>query len=217
MVRSRSETNLNRIFLDLCTSPEIRSKNGHIRNNQRQRHPPLPTLTPIKSNSCSDLTKPLQNTLSPTSTSFDEQQLSPPPTPPSSTETLSLPISLARPSLTAKKSIEPASAPIIPLIPTESTGFVVQSPSYHTNTSVSLFGTALINTSVRHHGQRSIAHIKSSSLGSKTSIEQKTAPIPLLSSQIDDWRQPDYTSRLRDRLKSRGHLRKFFGLPELHQ
>lgn len=59
MVRSRSETNLNRIFVDLCTSPELRPKVAH----QRQYHPPLPTLKSIKSNSCSNIDELLQNTL----------------------------------------------------------------------------------------------------------------------------------------------------------
>ncbi|CAF1247045.1 unnamed protein product [Adineta ricciae] len=165
MVRSRSEANLNRILIDLCTSPSIRSKNEHIRNNQRQHHPPLPTLKPIKSNSCSDLTKPTTSILPVISVSLEEETPPPSPSPTAQPETSSLPLSFQRSPLTAKRSVELSPVPIVQLIPKESTGFVVQTPSYMTQTSLSLFETNLINSSVRHHGHRSLANVKSSSLG----------------------------------------------------
>ena len=60
MVRSRSETNLNRIFVDLCTSPDQRSTH----NQQRRFHPPLPNLQTIKSNSCSNLNELVESSIS---------------------------------------------------------------------------------------------------------------------------------------------------------
>ena len=210
MVRSRSEANLNRILIDLCTSPSIRSKNEHIRNNPRWHHPPLPTLKSIKSNSCSDLTKPSTPILPVTSVSLDEETIPPSPSPTAQPETSSLPLSFQRSPLTAKRSVALSSTPIVQLIPTESTGFVVQTPSYLTQTSLSLFETNLINSSVRHHGHRSLANVKSSSLGASPLVGQQSNTSSLTSSTTNDWQQPDFASRLRDRLKARGHLRKFF-------
>jgi type II secretory pathway pseudopilin PulG len=62
MVHSRSETNLNRIFFDLCTSPDIRNQHSQQRNNQRQYHPPLPNISELREN------------LTESSTSVDSEQ-----------------------------------------------------------------------------------------------------------------------------------------------
>lgn len=51
MVRSRSASNLNKIFIDLCTSPQLRSK----QNCNPHCNPALPRLKAIRSNSCSDI------------------------------------------------------------------------------------------------------------------------------------------------------------------
>lgn len=184
MVRTRSETNLNRIFVDLCISPELRSKNGHIRNNHRQHHPPLPTLKPMKSNSCSDLTKTSQNSTQ--TSSLDDNQ----------TETLDLYSTVELPSIEPEQSIGNTATTTVPLMPTPSTGFTVETPSFLTNRSISLFETPLINTAKQSDKKpSSLGKIKGSSLNSTAS---------------HDFKQQDYINRLSDRLKSRGHLRKFF-------
>jgi hypothetical protein len=123
MVRSRSETNLNRIFIDLCTSPDIRRKHGH----QRQYHPPLPALQPIKSNSCSNISE-LEQNLTEASSANSVQ-----------TEKTDL-ASLSPTPLMRKES----DATAIPLVPMESTGFTVQ-PAPNTHRSIALFETLSIN------------------------------------------------------------------------
>ncbi|UJR08320.1 hypothetical protein I4U23_012591 [Adineta vaga] len=69
MVYSRSATNLNRIFLDLCTSPDVRRKHD---NNQRHYHPPLPNLKPTRSNSCPNIDEISQNMATSSSSSNDQ-------------------------------------------------------------------------------------------------------------------------------------------------
>ena len=174
MVRSRSETNLNRIFVDLCTSPDLRSKVPH----QRQYHPPLPTLKSIKSNSCSNIDELLQSTVE------------------------SPPVDVERNDLLAPKKSHQSTS--IPLVPMASTGFVLQPTSPSSQTSLSLFETLTIN-----HTR------KTSSLPVASPVHQQPeATLPSLSStssnSSQDWKQQDFTSRLRNRLSSRGHLRKFF-------
>ena len=165
MVRSRSETNLNRIFVDLCTSPEFRPKVAH----QRQYHPPLPTLKSIKSNSCSNIDELLQNTLD------DERSV----------------ILAPRPS-------KPSTS--IPLVPVESTGFVVQSPMPLINHSLSLLETLTINHT-RNTSSLPMA-------AQKPSFHPSLSVTPSTSSQ--DSKQTDLTQRIRNRLRSHGPLRKFF-------
>ena len=169
MVRSRSETNLNRIFYDLCTSPALRSQHPH---QQRQYHPPLPKLKPIKSNSCSNLDDLAKNVMSsPRMITTDDQS-----------DTLT--------SLSAPKSTA------VPLTIMESTGFTFQPLSVTAQKSISLFETLVIN------------HTETSSTEEKSPPRTVVQATPSNSSQ--DWKQQDFTNRLRNRLKSRGHLRKFF-------
>jgi hypothetical protein len=185
MVRSRSETNLNRIFVDLCTSPEIRTKLSHQRNHQRQYHPPLPTLQPIKSNSCSNINQLEENlNQSSSSSSFTNDQ----------TE--------QRDTLNDLTYLQPPESTAVPLVPMESTGFTVQPTTFSINHSLKLFETL------------SVKHWKKSSSHDQTPKDnKKTNTLPLTSNPSNlsqDWKQQDFTNRLQNRLKSRGHLRKFF-------
>lgn len=232
MVRSRSETHLNRIFLDLCTSPELRSKYGNTRKVQREYNPPLPTLQPIKSVSCTNLTQILQN----------NTRL--PVTDDAETEALDLTVPLPP----RKRSITHTPPITTPLIPMESTGFLVETPRL-TNRSATLFETTLLNSVVhankkvsfleRKHSptENTVSNEKQSSsfvakcpLLQNTSNEkqsssslvacpvlQNTSPnekklklTSLIAAPSTDKKHQDYTSRLRDRLKARKHLRTFF-------
>jgi hypothetical protein len=198
MVHSRSETNLDRIFFDLCTSPEVRTKHGHVRNNRRQNLPPLPCLQPIKSTSCSDLSKIPSPRVFQSSSSFDNNQ----------TDAMNLTSSPQLPPLGPRKSIGNTISTPVPLMPIESTGFIVQTPLYFTNRSVSLF-----ETTTTADTKKPTFHIKTTSLqnhssNNETSKHTSLPPTPLTVS--NSWKQQDYTNRLSDRLKSRGHLRKFF-------
>lgn len=69
MVHSRSATNLNRILLDLCTSPDVRRKHS---DQERQYHLPLPVFKTSKSNSCPNIEESLPPL--PSSLSFDNDQ-----------------------------------------------------------------------------------------------------------------------------------------------
>lgn len=195
MVRSRSETNLNRIFVDLCTSPDIRTKHKHDNKWKRQYHPPLPNLQPIKSNSCSNI-HDLEETFTGSTISFtsdENEQQDIPDTP-------------------VFQNLE---SPAIPLVPMESTGFIVQGTNpipVTPNRSLKLFETLAIN------------HItQSSTTNSKPKSKPKSEPEPESDTKSDilptptnpsnilhDWKQQDFTNRLQNRLKSRGHLRKYF-------
>jgi hypothetical protein len=186
MVRTRSQTNLNRIFIDLCTSPELRSKNEHIRNKQRHHLPPLPSLKPMRSNSCSDLT-----TTSPSFTQTLSLDYKEPETP-------DVNISRQLSPLGPKQSIASDALTGAPLMPTTSTGFTVQTPSYLTNRSISLFETPT-NAAKNSH-----------SLEKSSPVNNKKKTPTVISTPSNDLTQQDYTNRLSDRLKSRGHLRKFF-------
>jgi len=120
MVRSRSETNLNKIFLNLCTSPEVRSKYDHSNIVPQRSHRPL---QPIKSNSCSDLTD-LCNTQTQQSSINDKTEQ----------DTLDLTVPHSLPILTDKKSNRIVTREYTRLVPLESTGFTVQTDSTVNNT-----------------------------------------------------------------------------------
>ena len=153
MVHSRSESNLNRIFVDLCASPDMREQDKC--NSSSQCHLSLTVHQPIKSNSCSNL----------------------PDGHPVNSTTLQ------------------SSSTAVPLVPIESTGFVVQPTIVTDQDSLKLLETWTINES-------------------KTSTEEKKnmhdQTIPLTSKPSEDWKEQDFTNRLRNRLTSREHLRKFF-------
>jgi hypothetical protein len=186
MVRSRSETNLNKIFLDLCTSPDVRSKHVDPKSHQRVYNPPLQA---IKSISQPDLTKISQN--EPQSSILVNTEA----------ETLDLTTPLPLPTLARHERPTTAALTITPLIPMASTGFTVQTTTFINSASISQqefssFETQsfpLRNTSHHHHHEKKSNEV---SLITKTSSGDK--------------KQQDYTCRLRDRLKSRRHLRKFF-------
>jgi hypothetical protein len=180
MVRSRSETNLNRIFVDLCTSPDLRTKHEHQINYQRQYHPPLPTLQPIKSNSCSNINDLAEN-LTESTSSFDSDQV----------------------EKGNSSNLLSRESTAVPLTPMESTGFTVPvTTSLTMNHSLKLFETLAIN-----HTNKSLLNEKIPKEDKKSSIIPLT---PKLSTTSQDWKQQDFTNRLQNRLKSRGHLRKFF-------
>lgn len=186
MVRSRSETNLNKIFLDLCTSPEVRSNYRRPRNHQRISNPPLPTLKPIRSVSHPDLRTISQNESQSSSLINTE------------TETLDLTTPLPLSPLPPHKSSTTATLTVAPLIPMESTGFIVQT-------------TTLINSTCTSQDQFSSFQTESFSLQKTSRREKKSSEMPLITTTSSgDKKQQDYTCRLRDRLKARGHLRKFF-------
>lgn len=261
MVRSRSETHLNRIFLDLCTSPEVRRKHGNI---QRQYNPPLPTLQPIKSISCTDLTTIPQNDIQLTNTNESDQE---------SLDLMSpFPSSLSSPPSPLPVIIEPVvhtTAINIPLIPMESTGFAVfdttptVTSTYSITRSSTLFEKTLLNCSGTSHKKftslqkthppltpissqeshssftqtrnstsetpsshenhsssthtknlttkpySSFLHVRSSTFPSTLSND-KNVKSTLLHAPSNDKKHQDYTSRLRDRLAARKHLRTFF-------
>jgi hypothetical protein len=193
MVHSRSETNLNRIFLDLCTSPEIRRKHGQQENTQRQYHPPLPSLKPIKSNSCSNIDEVSQTFND--SLLFDSDQIE-------QNNTLDLK-TLQPTSPIQNLSVESSSqSTAVPLVPIESTGFTVPTTSISTHHSFNLFETLSIN------------HTKKSSSHKPPRQETKKNKLPSLltnsATTSQDLQQHDFINRLQDRLKSREHLRKFF-------
>lgn len=185
MVRSRSETNLNRIFVDLCTSPEIRTKLRHEVKYQRQYHPPLPNLQPIKSNSCSNLNELEQNFTESTSSFASDKN--------------------EQRDIVDLNSLRPPQSTNTPLVPMESTGFTVQTTNAVPLTpirSFKLFETLTIN----HTKKSSTIHPIPKDNIKKPSSTIATNP-PNVS---EDWKQQDFTNRLQNRLKSRGHLRKFF-------
>jgi hypothetical protein len=194
MVRSRSETNLKRIFLELCTSPEVRSKNEYIPNNERQYNPPLPPLKPIKSISCTELTNSSPENIQ--SSSTDDTEM----------ETLDLMTPLQTPP---KESVVCPTFVSIPLSPMESTGFIVQTTCL-TDSPVSSFETTLLNSTEKSHKRYSSLPQRSSSLQDTPSNDKKCKTSSLIQTPSNDKTHQDYTNRLRDRLKSRTHLRKFF-------
>ncbi|CAF0864263.1 unnamed protein product [Rotaria sp. Silwood1] len=156
MVRSRSETNLNRIFIDLCTSPAVRSKFGGQRNNQRQCPSPLPSLKPIKSNSCSNIDElsqhissslPIENNQKEQKNTVDQATVQQVP-------------------VLGNQSVESSGAATPSLAPMESTGFSVQTTSFPNHHSLTLFETL------------SISHLRHPSLHRETSKETKTKISP---------------------------------------
>ena len=155
MVRSRSETNLNRIFLNLCTSPQLRPKNGH-QTNQREHNPPLPHLQPIKSVSCTDLTN-IQA----------DHQLS------CINENESEDLDLLTPLPVSSK--EPMTPSTIPLSSMESTGFIVQSGTSILNRSPFSFETTLLNTTEKPRQQCLSLYNEYTSLDNSTDISFEQA------------------------------------------
>ncbi|CAF1170259.1 unnamed protein product [Rotaria sordida] len=152
MVRSRSETNLNRIFIDLCTSPDVRSKFGHQRNIQQQSNRPLPSLKPIKSNSCTNINELSSNLIASSSIENNEREQA---------DTLNLTTVQATSHL-ENQSIESSRLTTTSLVPMESTGFAVQTTSCPNHHSLTLFETL------------SISHLKKPSLHREISKEVKT-------------------------------------------
>ena len=221
MVRTRSGTHLDRIFLNLCTSPEVRAKLAHSRNPST-----LPSLKPIRSNSCSDLTE-LAHDIAHSALSNENPSEEP--------NTLDLTTTFHLPYLTRKPSDArtQVTSPV-PLAPMESTGFVVQPSNYLTSRSISLFETTLINTDqtfsdTRCRGRFSLfrpsfleekrietSDDEHSSLYNtglfthrKCSVKEHESDSSSTFSKID-LLSTDYTHRLQERQKSREHLRKSF-------
>lgn len=162
MVHSRSESNLNRIFVDLCASPDMRQKHEQDKcNSSSQCHSSLTVHQPIKSNSCSNLPDGHQKE------------------PVSSTHHVTL----------------QSSSTAVPLVPIESTGFVVQPTIVIDEDSLKLLDTWTSNDSKTPPEEEKNMHDQT---------------IPLTSKPSHDWKEQDFTNRLRNRLNSREHLRKFF-------
>lgn len=192
MVRSRSETNLHRIFIDLCTSPQARSKYEHAKTDQRPHHQPLPPLKTIKSNSCSNIKEIQANSIaSPSPSSFenvrDEQN-----------------DVLDRTTIETASSIQqeiakPRRSTATLLVPMESIGFSVQTTS---DQSLPLFETLTTSN-----------HTVKSSFSPESAKDTKVKSSSLQwhsSTTSGDWKHQDFLNRLQNRLKSRKHLRKFF-------
>ncbi|CAF1249180.1 unnamed protein product [Rotaria sp. Silwood1] len=186
MVRSRSETNLNRIFIDLCTSPAVRNKFGDQRNNQRQCPSPLPSLKPIKSNSCSNIDElsqqissslPIENNQKEQKNTVDQATVQQVP-------------------VLGNQSVESSGAATPSLAPMESTGFSVQTTSFPNHHSLTLFETL------------SISHLRHPSLHRETSKETKTkiSPVPSNSSTASrDLKHQDFLNRLQDHANNIQH------------
>ncbi len=160
----------------------------------------MPTLKPIRSNSCSDLSKTSQNVIQIPLSSLDDHQ----------TNTLDMMTPVRLSPLEPKNSIEKTKSPTVPLMPMESTGFTVQTTSYFANRSLSLFETTSINTTKKIPEHSSLFKREAASLENSSLDDKPSKTTSLVSTIPNDWKQQDCTSRLRDRLKSRGHLRKFF-------
>ncbi|CAF2559704.1 unnamed protein product [Rotaria sp. Silwood2] len=186
MVRSRSETNLNRIFIDLCTSPEVRNKFGHQRNKQLQHNPPLPSLKPIKSNSCSNIDELSQHIESSLSIENNQKE---------QIDTLDL-INTATLPILENPSNEPSHSTAASLVPMESTGFAVQTTSFPNHHSLTLFETL------------AICHFKKPSLQRETSNESKIK-VSLSPSNAStasrDWKQQDFINRLQNQANNIQH------------
>ena len=184
MVHSRSETNLNRILVDLCTSPTVRPRH----DKPRQYHPPLPTLKPIRSNSCSNIDDVVSHL-----TQLNTEERS------AELECLDLTVPYSLPTLrSSNASIRPTA---ISLTPMPSTGFIVQPTSHvQTTPSFSLFETLSIN-----HLKKSSAVTPLIPMTPKDSVLKSTP-----SNSSNDFKAQDYTKRLRNRLTSREYLRKKF-------
>ncbi|CAF1298206.1 unnamed protein product [Rotaria magnacalcarata] len=136
MVRSRSETNLNRIFIDLCTSPQARRKYEHERNDQRQHHPPLPTLKTIKSNSCSNIQELQPDSIASSSpSSFENVQ-------DEQNDVLHRTNIEPTPIVQQQEIVKPRESTTTLLVPMQSTGFSIQTT---THPSSPLFETLAIS------------------------------------------------------------------------
>lgn len=199
MVRSRCQSNSNRIFLDLCTSPALRSKYQQAQNGPGLQNKMLPTLKSMKSNSCSNLVGLSLNMIQPSISGNDEtdqtEQLE---------RTTDRPLSL----LIAKKSNDSIKSTSIPLVPTESTGFIVQVSKLSTKRSIPEFNTTSVNHS-KINDEQSLSLDKQPSL-ENSSLNYNNKAVSLPSTTFKDKKNQDYISRLRHRLNLRGHLRKLF-------
>ncbi|CAF4338515.1 unnamed protein product [Rotaria sp. Silwood2] len=182
----RIETNLNRIFIDLCTSPEVRNKFGHQRNKQLQHNPPLPSLKPIKSNSCSNIDELSQHIESSLSIENNQKE---------QIDTLDL-INTATLPILENPSNEPSHSTAASLVPMESTGFAVQTTSFPNHHSLTLFETL------------AICHFKKPSLQRETSNESKIK-VSLSPSNAStasrDWKQQDFINRLQNQANNIQH------------
>lgn len=207
MVHSRSETNLDRIFFDLCTSSEVQCKHKHTGNNRRQHLPPLPTLTSARSNSCSNLNEPLPNSNSQpilSSSSFDDYHTE-------EREESEVPSTVQLPASERKESAQIQTLEHVPLMPMESQGFTVQAPTYSTNRSISLFETQVLPT-IDDKNKKTTEQYSSFSTQSSIveTVSGDNTKNQTSSSSSNEWTNQDYINRLSHRLKSRTHLRKFF-------
>ncbi|CAF4356277.1 unnamed protein product [Rotaria magnacalcarata] len=193
MVRSRSETNLNRIFIDLCTSPQARRKYEHERNDQRQHHPPLPTLKTIKSNSCSNIQELQPDSIASSSpSSFENVQ-------DEQNDVLHRTNIEPTPIVQQQEIVKPRESTTTLLVPMQSTGFSIQTT---THPSSPLFETLAISN-----------HTVKSSFYQESAKDTKTKSSSLQwhsSTTSGDWKHQDFLNRLQNRLKSRKHLRKYF-------
>ena len=196
MVRSRSETKLNDIFLDLCISPKNRVKNGHAHS-----YAPLPPLKPIRSNSCSDLTQSVRDAIQTPLTNNTKAV--------EDTDTLDLTSTFYTTLHERKNPEERPRLQSTPLAPLESTGFTLQPPTFGMNRSVSLFGSPPRST-LQSSTTRPYASIDREFSLCDDPFHEETAADALPSPTSSDWNPPDYTHRLSDRMRSRAHLRKFF-------
>lgn len=224
MVRSRSQTNLNRIFLDLCTSPSIRSKHLHDQKGQNQQSSTLPRLHAIKSNSCSDLNS-LENSMCPLSSNNNETE---------QMHRSDLPARLhlepLGPRLAMENSHETSNTNItahsIPLC--ASTGFRLQSSTNSGNYSLPSRTPRRVTSSGKLHDPKPPCYNKSISFEpdslnnkKKTTRNQNhlvvdddahedTNPELFRESTSDNRKHSDTGCRLFDRFTARKYLRKIF-------
>lgn len=195
MVRSRSETNLNRIFIDLCTSPALRSKYDHQSNTPRQTHLGLPTLLPIKSNSCSNMDPSLLTSTNVSSRSSLENDQTEHMNTSDEKMTESTPVS-------DEPNTKPRERSSVSLAPMESTGFTVQTTTTDPiEKAAKLFETLNLNQT----------ETRLSNNEPPRDVEKRAFSLPFRSSLVPkEWKQQDFLNRLQNRLKSRKHLRRFF-------
>lgn len=237
MVRSRSETNLNRIFIDLCTSPNVRRKfDGQVKNRTKV-HSQLPTLQPIRSNSCSkidDFSTAILPPLSVQSAQEDENVLQPVKfqltpltrtnlpynTLPSTTTPTSaflfqstqdvLPITTHSISVSQPTRFELAGSSNISL---ESQSTTRSLPPIESANGFEKTTASSGNDSLAFLQKFTINHVlKSSSQAQATNdSNNKSEALEMQSSApTEKPEQVDFIDRLQNRLKSRKYLRKFF-------
>ncbi|CAF3748393.1 unnamed protein product [Rotaria sordida] len=190
MVRSRSQTNLNKIFLDLCTSPEVRSKHVHTQNTQRKYHP---TLKSIKSRSCSDLSNLSEDTFqSSSSSSSNNNQIQETPKLNNTIRHRLLPLG-------PRKAIISKTSNVNSVTPMESTGFAIQTPTSPRDDSMSLLQTTLKNSTDKSHEYYSSFSIQPSLIGNSYSYH-KDETQSLSITMLNDWTLQDKQNRLKDQI-----------------